>query len=117
MLGHRSDWFAGTVATALTGAGVRVVAQVSNGADAVGICAAEQPDLLLIQDQLPMLLGPAAVQAVRTFSPATRVIAQVDHPARIGDLLDAGASAAFSRAVPPADIAATLLALLTADAH
>lgn len=111
VLAHRNEWFTGRVAAALTAAGVRVVAEVSNGADAVGVCAAEQPDLLLLEDQLPMLPGPAAVLAVLEFSPGTRVVAQVGYPERIGDLLDAGAAAAFARQVPPADVAAALVAL------
>ena len=111
VLAHRNDWFAGSIAAALAAARVMVVARVSNGADAVGICAAEQPDLLLIEDQLPMLPGPAAVLAVREFSPGTRVVAQVGYAERIGDLLDAGAAAAFARRVPPADVAAALIEL------
>ncbi len=47
--------------------------------------------------------------------PATRVTAQVVHPARIGEPLDTGA--ATSRAVPPADVAAAPVALMTADAR
>lgn len=117
VLAHRDDWFAGVVAAALAAAGVRVVGQAGNGADAVGISAAEQPDLLLVQDQLPMLPGPAAVQAVRKFSPGTRVVAHVSYPARIGELLDVGASAAFARSVSPADVAAALLALVTPQAR
>lgn len=111
VLAHRNDWFAGRVAVALAASGVHVVAQVANGADAVGVCAAEQPDLLLVEDQLPMLPGPAAVLAVREFSPDTRVVAQVGYAERIGHMLDAGAAAAFARQVPPAEVAEALVEL------
>ena len=117
VLAHRNDWFAGKIVAALGAARVTVVAQVSNGADAVGVCAAEQPDLLLIEDQLPMLSGHAAVLAVREFSPGTRVVAQVGYADRIGELLDAGAAAAFARQVPPAVVAAALVSLVADSAR
>jgi CheY-like chemotaxis protein len=62
---------------------------VDNGADAVGVVAAEQPDLLLVEDRLPMVSGEQVIAGVRTFSPNTLIAAQVAYSDRVGALLDA----------------------------
>jgi DNA-binding response OmpR family regulator len=73
---------------------------------------AEQPDLLLVQDALPMVSGVEVVREVRRFAPVTRIGAHVEHDVRIAEMLDAGASRAWSRRVPPSDVTGDLLALL-----
>lgn len=117
VLAHRSDWFIRTAAAALMPAGITVIAQVSNGADAVGICTAEQPDVILVEDQLPTLPGMQVMRLLRAFSPRTQVVAQVAYPDRVGSMLDAGAAHAFARQVPPVDVAAALVRLLTEPAR
>jgi CheY-like chemotaxis protein len=112
VVAHRSAWFAGKVGEALGRHGVRVVAQLDNGADAIGVALAEQPDLVLVEDALPMVPGPRVVAEIRELCPDAVLAAQVDHPGRIAVLLDAGATTAFVRRQPPADVAAELLALM-----
>ena len=112
VIAHRNEWFTGKVAATLTEQGLRVVATTANGADAVGVAVAEQPDLLLVEDALPMTTGVQVVRQVRRFSPQTLVAAQVGYGDGMPALLDAGAAAVFVRSVPPADIAARLLELL-----
>ena len=114
VLAHRNDWFCRKIAQALTGHGVQVVAGTDNGADAVGLVVAEQPDLVLIEDTLSMLAGVEVIREVRHFSPETVVAAHAAYGDRVGELLDAGASAVFTRQVPPGDVARSLLQLVGA---
>ena len=114
VVAHRDDWFFRTVVRVLEGQGVQVVAATDNGADAVGLVIAEQPDLVLVEDTLAMLPGVEVVREVRHFAPGTVVTAQVAHGDRVGQLLDAGAAAVFTRRIPPADVALSLLELVGA---
>ncbi len=91
---------------------IEVVAKLTNGAEAVGAVVAEQPDLLLVEDSLPMMSGEDVVREVRTFAPPTRIGAQVAYDDRIAAMLEAGAHSACTRRVPPADVAAALAQLL-----
>lgn len=112
VLAHRTPWLAAKVCEGLEAAGVRVVAQLANGADAVGVAVAEQPDLVLVEDALPMVPGPRVVTQVRALCPAAMVAAQVDHGDRLAPLLDAGAAVVFVRRQPPGEVVDALLALL-----
>ena len=112
VVAHRDGWYGGRIAEALAGSGVHVLAVLQDGAQAVGVAVAEQPDLVVVEDRLPTLSGPRAVRAVRRWCEAAKVAAQIDHPDRRGDLLDAGAHAVFTRRDAPPDVAAVLLALL-----
>jgi hypothetical protein len=114
VIAHRNEWFVGKVAHALQDQGVLVVAQVDNGADAVGIAVAEQPDLLMVEDTLAMVPGEQVVRDVRSYCPDTLVAAQVANGDRVGPLLHAGAAAVFTRQVPPLDAVRSMLALLEA---
>jgi CheY-like chemotaxis protein len=112
VLAHRNDWFVRTLTGALAGHGVLVVASTDNGAEAVGLSIAEQPDLILVQDTLLMLPGNEVIAEVRRFSPDTLVVAQAGHGDRVEQLLNAGASTVILRQAPPRDLALSLLRLL-----
>lgn len=114
VIAHRNEWYAGKVAHALRDHGLLVVAQVDNGADAVGIAVAEQPDLLVVEDTLAMVPGEQVVRDVRRYCPDTLVAAQVAYGDRVGPLLHAGAAAVFTRRVPPLDAVRSMLELLPA---
>ena len=114
VLAHRNEWFFRKVAQGLEDHGVHVVAHTDNGADAVGLIVAEQPDLVLIEDTLSMLAGLEVIREVRRFSPETVVAAQVAHGSGVGELLDAGATTVFTRRVPPHDVTLSLLKLVGA---
>ena len=109
---HRNGWFMDRVAADLALRRIEVVATLGNGAEAVGAVVAEQPDLLLVEDSLPMMSGEDVVREARRFAPGTRIAAQVAHDGRIAALLEAGAHSACTRRVPPADVAAALADLL-----
>ena len=113
---HRSSWFTDKLTADLRARDVSVIALLTNGAEAVGAVVAEQPDLLLVEDSLPMMSGEDVVREVRAFAPLTRIGAQVAHDDRIAALLEAGAHSAHTRRVPPSDVAAALAGLLPAAA-
>lgn len=114
VLAHRNAWFAGRVAELLRDAGAQVVASVDNGADAIGVAVAEQPDLLLVEDTLAMVPGEQVVREVRQLCAGTCVVAQVAYSDGVGSMLDAGAMTVFTRRVPPGDVAEGMRALLPA---
>jgi hypothetical protein len=113
VVAHRSEWFVDKLTAALTQGHVEVVARTANGAEAVGVCVAEQPDLLLVEESLEMLPGLEVVWEVQRFSPYTTTAVQVGYGDRVGEMLEAGAVTVFTRQVPPADVAEQLLALVS----
>lgn len=114
VLAVRHEWFRDTVRAALVRRGVEVVAQPDNGADALGVVIAEQPDLLLTEDKLAMISGVELVELARICAPATRAVGQVAYDDDIGPLLEAGAVTACTRRMRPDDVASTMVALLGA---
>lgn len=112
LLAHRNAWYVGQVCGALVDVGCVVLPQVRNGADAVGLAAAEQPDLVLVEDALEMLTGEEVVRQIRELCPNAVIVAQVAYGDGIGAMTDAGASAVFTRQVPPAEVAQGLLSLI-----
>lgn len=112
LIAHRNEWFAGKVAHGLQDHGLLVVARVDNGADAVGIAVAEQPELVVVEDTLAMVPGEQVVRDVREYCPDTVVAAQVAYGDRVGALLDAGAAVVFTRSVPPGDVVDRVVDLL-----
>jgi CheY-like chemotaxis protein len=112
VVAHRNDWLVRRLQQTLEDRGVLVVARTDNGADAVGLVVAEQPDLLLVEDTLAMLPGVEVVREVRYFSPDTLVAAQAAHGGRVDQLLEAGATTVFTRQVPPHEVARSLLELV-----
>lgn len=102
---HRSDWVRAKLALALEELGLTVVASATDGADGLGVAVLEQPDLLIVEEHLPSISGPELVRSTRELSPHTVVAVQVESVGGVGDLLDAGARAVFSRRIPPGTIA------------
>jgi hypothetical protein len=112
VIAHRNDWFASKLAELLAQADVQLLERVDNGADAVGLVVAEQPDLLFVEDNLLMVTGEEVIQEARRFCPGTRIGARVEYGERVGVLLDAGADTVATRQVPPLQVAHQLLALV-----
>jgi CheY-like chemotaxis protein len=115
VVAHRNEWFRAKVCADLQARGVDVLAQVENGAEAVGILVAEQPELMLVEDRLEMISGEEVVREARRYAPATLIAAQVAYEDRIGPMLEAGANTAYTRRVPPLDVAADLYRLLVRE--
>lgn len=114
VVAHRNEWFVSKLSAVLAEHGVRVAAQVDNGAEAVGAALSEQPDLVLVEDKLAMLPGEEVVREIRSYCPDSVVAVHADYNDRVGVLLEAGARAVYTRQVPPADVAMALLDLVGA---
>lgn len=114
VVAHRDGWFTDRVCGALIEHGFAVVARLDNGADAVGTVVAEQPDLLLLGDPVPMMTGTGVVEEVLRWSPRTFVAVQAGDPRAQETLLALGVGSVFSRSVPPVDVARGLAGALTA---
>ena len=72
---------------------MEVVAEASDGAEAVALYAAHAPDVVLIDLRMPQLDGVAAIRAIRAAHPAARLVALTTYEgdADIYRALDAGA--------------------------
>lgn len=114
VLAHSKAWFSRSLAALLEDRALDVVGQVDNGAEAVGLVAAEQPDLVLVEERLAMLPGEDVVRALREYCPQTLVVAQASSSARVGVLLEAGAQTVLGGQVRPDEAADRLLGLLEA---
>ncbi len=114
VLAHRNEWYLDRVSGALRERGLKVVARLDNGADVVGLTLCEQPDVVLVEDTLAMVPGEDVVRELRGLCPRTSIVAQCAYGDRVGALLDAGATAVYTRNVPPKDVAEAMHRLLTA---
>lgn len=111
-IAHRHPWFADRLSQALSTRGVQVVGASENGAEALGVVVAEQPDLVVMGDALVMLSGAELLGELALFAPATARVVQVANGNDVGLMLDAGAHSVFTQQVPPPEAAEQLLALL-----
>lgn len=112
VIAHNHPWFAAQIGRALGERRIAVIAITDNGTEALGVVIAEQPDVLLVSETLSMLTGEDLVADAALFAPETLLAAQVASGDRVGAMLDAGASTAFVRQIPPAEVADALCTLL-----
>ena len=109
VIAHRHSWFAEKLAGLIAARGVTVLACTDNGAEALGVVVAEQPDVLLAGDRLGMLPGDVLLAETELFSPATFRAVQISEPRQEQSWL-AQADAVFLRHHPPAEIEQVLSA-------
>jgi CheY-like chemotaxis protein len=115
VVAHRNEWFVDRLCGDLSRRGVEVVGRFDNGAEAVGVAVAEQPDLVVVEDRLAMVSGEDVVREVREYVPTALIAAQVAYEDRIAVMLAAGADSAYARRVPPVDISIDLVRMLSED--
>lgn len=108
---HRAAWIREALCRELVRAGVEVVDMHEDGAAGLGSVVAEQPDLVVVEQQLPWKDGLEVVREVRRFAPAAAVAVHLDQPQAEQQAREAGAHAVFPRPTRPADMIASLLAL------
>jgi hypothetical protein len=89
--------------------GMRVVARVSNGADAVGIALVEQPDAVVVREPLDMVAAEDVVRDVRRYSPRTGIVALAGTRERARACTEAGATVVLDGDVPTSDLVGHLL--------
>ena len=116
VVAHRHAWFRDRLAAALEQRGVDVVALADDGAEALGIAVAEQPDLLLVQELLPSLTGLEVLTAASTHAHHTLLAVQLAHAEHEPAHVAGGARVVLSDSVPPAEVAQRLLVALTGRA-
>jgi two-component system, NarL family, response regulator len=107
---------------------IDVVAQASNGAEAVALFEARRPDVVLMDLQMPKVDGVSAIRAIREIDPGARVVALTTYDgdadihralsagacayllkdAMIDQLIDAIRSAAAGKRIIPAPVASRL---------
>ena len=99
------------IAASLTAhGGIEVVAQASDGDEAIRLFTNQRPDVALVDLQMPGKDGLEAIRAIRSLHPEARlvVLTTYDGDARIAAALKAGASAYLLKNVPGRDLAATV---------
>jgi hypothetical protein len=112
LVAHSRGWVVDRAATCFEALGFEVVGRTDNGADAVGIAAAEQPDVALLGDTLVMERCEEVVWDIRAVSPATLIGVHGSDQAHLAALLDQGADLMFGASVPPEAMAKDLVGAL-----
>jgi CheY-like chemotaxis protein len=113
VVAHRHPWFSEKVVELLRREDVDVVEDhLDNGADAVGVAVAEQPDLVMVEDGLLMMPGEEVVREMRRFCERTLIAARADGPDRRAALLAAGADTVTTRGATPLEAVRQALSLL-----
>jgi len=74
--------------------GMRVLGRASNGAEAVELAKALQPDVVVMDISMPVMDGIEAARALLKCCPHVRVLvlSMYDHPDLVREIMDAGAS-------------------------
>ena len=76
-------------------ADMEVVGEAVNGIDAVAVVEKLQPDVILMDAQMPVLDGIEAARTIKASTPNTKVLFLSVHPMYLQDGLDAGADIAL----------------------
>lgn len=113
LIAHRQAWFGEALAGCLERRGIKVVA-VTDGADAVGLAVAAQPDVVVIEAVLSRMSGIEVLRDLLTFAPDVRTVVRVAHSNGAPAMLEAGAAAVWVQAVKPEQVAADIAQLVTA---
>ncbi|MCU1472671.1 response regulator transcription factor [Amnibacterium sp.] len=97
---------------------LEVVGEAENGAEAVRLAAAEQPDVVLMDVRMPVLDGIAATRQVLAENPGTRVVVLTtfDVDDYVLDAIRAGASGFLLKDAPPDDLVAAVRIVARGDA-
>ncbi len=108
---------AGLQALLATWPEVEVMGEVSNGQAAVDFVVAGQPDVVLMDVQMPGMDGVEATRYIKTQWPMVKVIVLTMHRAYRSAALAAGADAFLTKGGPPDQLLATLRAISTGGGH
>ena len=117
VVAHRHEWLADTLSDALARRGVHVVAATGNGADALGLTIAEQPEVIVVGTALEMMTGAELLAEAALFAPRARRVALVPYTEDVAVMFDAGAHSVYTRQVPPETVAEEVAELLVEQAR
>ena len=106
------DWMSrSTLAQTLTGAGLEVVGEATNGEDAIEIVLDVRPDVVLIAINLPGISGVQAIERLGLLTPASRVLVLThSEQNQVVEAIVAGASGYILKTAPPKAIIAAVTA-------
>ncbi len=112
LIAHQQQWFADALAKALRRLDLHVVGLVTDGADAVGLAVAAQPDIILLEPVLSRMTGLQVLHDLQTFAAEVRTVVRIPHDSAGPEMLSAGAAAVLLSSVPPQQAARDLHGLL-----
>jgi DNA-binding NarL/FixJ family response regulator len=106
------DWMVRRqVAETLSGAGLEVVGEATNGRDAIEVVLDVRPDVVLIAIELPGISGVEAIQRLGVLTPACRLLVLThSEQNRVVEAIVAGASGYILKSAPPQEIIAAVRA-------
>lgn len=94
--------------------GIAVLAEASDGIEAISMVRAHKPDLLLLDVQMPRAGGVEVVEEVRRWSPETKIVVLtgISAPGLLSGLVDSGVDGLFSKADSNDELCARLPGIL-----
>lgn len=110
------DLFIHSVLTARLGSEFEVVAAASNADDAIRLAGEHDPDVAIIDVEMPGGGGLRAAEGIRSASPRTAIVAfsADESPQGVLDMLNAGATLYLRKDAKPEELAPRLRAAIAA---
>jgi DNA-binding NarL/FixJ family response regulator len=113
-----SPWLRQSIRVALENAGLVVVGEAADGAQALAEAAAQRPDVVLMDLRMPGMDGIQATRTLRRLQPQTSVVLWTgqDDAHLASAIRSSGAHAGVAKGVCTVDLVATLRAACGAQA-
>jgi DNA-binding NarL/FixJ family response regulator len=96
---------------------IEIVGEVANGQEAVDFVAAQQPNVVLMDIEMPIMDGLEATRLIKTRWPDIAVIVLTMYPEYRSRAIAAGADHFFSKAALPEEWLPWLSSVTTGDAR